>query len=143
MAEGWARHLKGDEIDAYSAGVIAHGMIDRTIQVMKEAGVDISNQYSKSVDELEGQEFDYVITLCDHAAKYCPTFNPTAVIPSSAVIPAKAGIPRPKKPKIIHHPFDDPMTLATDASSEEEALDFYRRVRDEIREFIETLNEAL
>lgn len=123
MAEGWARALKGDVIDPYSAGVEIHGMNPRAVQVMAEAGVDISGQHSKHVDELAGTEFDYVVTVCDRANESCPLF--------------------PGKTKIVHVGFDDPPKLAATAKTEEEALSHYRRVRDEIRAFVETLPEAL
>jgi arsenate reductase len=119
MAEGWTRKLKGDLIDAYSAGVKPHGMNPRAIAVMKEAGVDITAQHSKHVDELAGIEFDYVITVCGHANENCPVF--------------------PGKTRVIHVGFDDPPQLAKSAQTEEEALAHYRRVRDEIRRFVEGL----
>jgi len=74
MAEGWTRHLKGDVIAAYSAGVEPHGMNLRAVKVMAEAAVDISGQASKHIDTLQGIEFDYVITLCDQANESCPFF---------------------------------------------------------------------
>lgn len=123
MAEGWARALKGGVIEPYSAGVEIHGMNPRAVQVMAEAGVDISGQHSKHVDELAGIEFDYVVTVCDRANESCPLF--------------------PGKTKIVHVGFDDPPRLAASARTEEEALNHYRRVRDEIRAFVETLPEAL
>ncbi len=123
MAEGWANYLKGDVIEAYSAGTEPKSVDPRAIRVMAEAGVDISRQQSKSVFDLGEIEFDYVITLCDDAAGSCPFF------------PAKTGV--------IHHPFDDPPKLAQRASSEEEAMATYRRVRDEIREYVETLPDSL
>jgi arsenate reductase len=123
MAEGWARHLKGDVIKAYSAGTEKHGLNPRAVKVMAEAGVDISNHRSKRVDELERPDFDYVVTVCGHANEHCPYF--------------------PGKAKIIHVGFDDPPKLALGAKSEEEALGHYRRVRDEIRTFVETLPESL
>jgi arsenate reductase len=123
MAEGWARKLKSDLIDAYSAGVEPHGMNPRAVQVMSEAGVDISTRHSKHVDELNNIPFDYVVTVCDHAHDTCPLF---------------AG-----KTKVVHVGFDDPPRLARDAKTEEEALTHYRRVRDEIRAFVERLPEAL
>lgn len=123
MAEGWARHLKGDVIEAYSAGVATHGMNPHAVAVMSEAGVDISAQHSKHVDELEGIEFDFVVTVCDNAAESCPIFQGAA--------------------KIVHQPFDDPPRLAKAAASEEEAICHYRRVRDEIRDFVATLPQAL
>ena len=123
MAEGWARHLKGDLIEASSAGIVQHGMNQRAVAVMAEAGVDISLQWSKSVDQLPDREFDYVITLCGHANESCPFF--------------------PGPAKRLHHGFDDPPQLAANARSEKEALSHYRRVRDEIRAFVERIPDNL
>ena len=123
MAEGWTHALKGDVIDAYSAGVEPHGMNQRAIQVMKEAGVDITSQHSKHVDEIKHVPFDYVVTVCDHANETCPLF--------------------PGNTKVVHVGFDDPPRLAKTAKSDDEALSHYRRVRDEIKAFIETLPNAL
>ena len=124
MAEGWARHLKGDIIEAYSAGIETHGLNQRAIAVMKEAGVDISGHRSKNVDELKNIAFDAVVTVCGHAKESCPVW---------------LG----KKSRIIHVGFDDPPKLAKNAKTEEEALAPYRRVRDEIRRFVESLPGAL
>jgi arsenate reductase len=121
MAEGWAKKLRGDSVEAYSAGVEPHGMNPRAMKVMAEAGADISGHHSKHVDELKAVPFDYVVTVCDHANETCPLF--------------------PGKTKVIHVGFDDPPRLAKDAGSEEEALTHYRRVRDEIRHFVEHLEE--
>ena len=123
MAEGWVRHLKGDQIEAYSAGIEAHGLNPDAVRVMAEAGVDISGQRSKRVGELEGAKFDYVVTVCGHAYENCPVF--------------------PGKATISHVGFDDPPRLAADAKTEAERLAPYRRVRDEIRAFVETLPTAL
>jgi arsenate reductase len=123
MAEGWARTLKGDEIEPYSAGVEIHGMNARAVRVMAEAGVDISKQRSKHVRELMDIPFDYVITLCDQANQSCPVF--------------------PGKVKRLHVGFDDPPALAKNARTEEEALYFYRRVSDDIKEFIYSLPQSL
>ena len=123
MAEGWARHLKGDVLEAYSAGIETHGLNPRAVQVMAEAGVDISGHRSKHVDELRDIPLDWVITVCDHAQESCPLF--------------------PGRVKLVHVGFDDPPRLAAGAKSEEEALAHYRRVRDEIRAFVETLPDAL
>ena len=123
MAEGWARHLKSDRFEAYSAGIETHGLNPNAVDVMAEAGIDITGQTSKHVDALKDIPFDYVITVCDHAAEHCPIF--------------------PGKARMIHQSFDDPPRLAQSASSQEEALDHYRRVRDEIRAFIASLPEAL
>lgn len=123
MAEGWTRHLKGDQIEAYSAGIAQHGLNPLAVKVMAEAGVDISGHRSKTLDDLKGVELDYVVTVCDHAHETCPWF------------PAKA--------KVIHVGFDDPPRLAREAKSEDEAIQHYRRVRDEIRDFVNTLPESL
>ena len=123
MAQGWARALKNDAVDPYSAGVETHGLNPRAVQVMGEAGVDISGHRSKHLDELRDVEFDYVVTVCANAHESCPLF--------------------PGKAKVVHVGFDDPPKLARDASTEEEALGHYRRVRDEIRTFVESLPEAL
>jgi arsenate reductase (thioredoxin) len=123
MAEGFARKLKGKVIDAFSAGVRPFPVLGEAVQVMKEAGVDISMQYSKHVNELKNLDFDYVITLCASAQEACPVF--------------------PGKAKVLHVPFDDPPALAANARTVEEALGHYRRVRDEIRAFILTLPQAL
>jgi arsenate reductase len=123
MAEAWTRHLKGELIEAYSAGTEPKGMDPRAVQAMAEKGIDISQQRSKSVTELGDIEFDYVITLCSDAQATCPFF------------PAKAAV--------IHHGFDDPPELALGAYTEEEAMLHYRRVRDEIRSFIQTVPQSL
>jgi len=123
MAEGWARHVRGDVIEPYSAGIEPHGLDPRAVRVMAEAGVDIAGQRSKHVDELEGIALDYVVTVCDQANKQCPIF--------------------PGRATVVHVGFDDPPALAREARSEEEALPHYRRVRDQIRAFIETLPKAL
>ena len=123
MAEGWARHLKGDQIEPYSAGIETHGMNPRAIQVMREAGIDISDQHSKLVDDVLDIDFDFVVTVCSNAHETCPIF--------------------PGKAKIVHVGFDDPPRLARNAGTEEEALSHYRRVRDEIRDFVASLPESL
>jgi arsenate reductase (thioredoxin) len=123
MAEGWTRRLKGDQIEAYSAGIEAYGLNADAVKVMAEAGVDISAQRSKTVDQLRDVSFDYVVTVCDHAHERCPVF--------------------PGKAKMIHVGFDDPPRLAAGASTEDERLAPYRRVRDEIRAFVERLPGAL
>ncbi len=123
MAEGWARHLKGDVIEPFSAGIETHGLNPDAVRVMAEAGVDISGQQSKHLDELRGVDFDVVVTVCDHAHESCPRF--------------------PGEANVVHRSFDDPPRLAKKARNEEERLIPYRRVRDEIRAFIETLPQAL
>lgn len=116
MAEGWVRALKNESFEAYSAGVVRRGMDPRAVKAMQEAGVDISTQQSKTIDSLPNVPFDWVVTLCGHAAETCPFF------PSSA--------------KRIHQGFDDPPYLAQSSAGEEEAMAHYRRVRDEIRLFV-------
>jgi arsenate reductase len=120
MAEGWAKYLKSDIVEPYSAGIEAHGLNPLAVRVMKEAEVDISSQSSKLVVSLLDIPFDYVITVCGHADENCPVF--------------------PGKTKVIHYGFDDP---AEAEGIEEEKLAVFRRVRDEVRAFIETLPEAL
>jgi arsenate reductase len=123
MAEGWARHLKAGQVEPYSAGIEAHGLNPDAVRVMAEAGVDISAQRSKLVGELRGMELDYVVTVCGHAHESCPAFL--------------------GKAKIVHVGFDDPPRLAGGAKTEDERLAPYRRVRDEIRVFVETLPDSL
>ena len=119
MAEAWTRLLKGDRFDAYSAGVQPKPIDPRAVKAMAETGIDISEQKSKDVDVFGNMEFDYVITLCDDARESCPYF--------------------PAKTKLIHQGFEDPPKLAEEAKNEEEAMAPYRRVRDEIKAFVETL----
>jgi arsenate reductase len=123
MAEGWSRALKRESIEPYSAGIETHGLNPRAVQVMAEAGVDISGHRSTNVSEMLDTELDYVVTVCDHANEHCPIF--------------------PRKVRHVHVGFDDPPRLAKDARTEEEALSHYRRVRDEIRAFVESLPESL
>ncbi len=123
MAEAWTRHLKGDLFDAYSAGVKPRDVDPRAIKAMSEVGIDISGQKSKDINALGNIEFDYVVTLCDNARESCPY--------------------SPAKTKLIHKGFDDPPNLAESAMSEEEAMAHYRRVRDEIKAFVETLSGQL
>ena len=119
MAEGWARALRSDAVEAYSAGIETHGLNPDAVQVMAEAGVDISSHRSKRVADLMDVEFDYVVTVCGHAHETCPRF--------------------PGPAQVIHAGFDDPPKLAADAKTDEERLGHYRRVRDEIRAFVERL----
>ena len=123
MAEGWARHLRGDRIEAYSAGIESHGMNEYALRVMAEAGVDISSHFSKLITELHVTDFDVVITVCDHAHESCPLFAGTT--------------------RVIHRGFDDPPRLAAGETDPEKIIDHYRRVRDEIRKFILTLPQKL
>ena len=123
MAEGWARHLNGDVLDPYSAGIETHGLNPNAVRVMAEAGVDISSQRSKLVDEFKDMEFDYVVTVCGHAHETCPFF--------------------PGCTKVVHIGFDDPPKQAAACATEEEKLNCYRRIRDQIRDYVESLPEAL
>ena len=123
MGEGWVRHLKADHFEALSAGVDPHGLNADAVKVMAEAGVDISSQKSRHIDEFVNDKIDYVITVCGHADENCPVFS--------------------GKTKVIHKPFDDPPKLAANATTEEERLAPYRRVRDEIRAFVESMPETL
>ena len=123
MAEGWARHLKGGVIEPYSAGIEKHGMNPHAVKVMGEAGVDLSKHYSKAVEEIGPVQFDYVVTVCGHAREHCP------------LLPGKA--------KVVHVGFEDPPKLTQHLPDGEEKLAVYRRVRDEIRAFVETLPEGL
>jgi arsenate reductase len=123
MAEGWARYLKGEFIEPWSAGIETHGLNQIAVEVMAEAGVDISNHRSKHLDEIKHIPFDWVITVCGSANESCPTF--------------------PGRVRRLHLSFDDPPKLAEKSKTREEALAHYRRVRDEIRDFIMTLPESL
>ncbi len=123
MAEGFARHLHGERLEVASAGSEARGVDPRAVRVMAEADVDIAGQRSKTTDELEGRQFDYVITVCDPEGEACPFF--------------------PAGRATIHRSFPDPPKLAASAADEEEALETYRRVRDSIREFVAGLPDSL
>ncbi len=128
MAEGWAKALKGNVIEAYSAGIETHGLNPNAVKVMAEAGVDIRSHQSKKVDDLKDVDFDVVVTVCGHANETCPMWLGS-------------------KARVVHIGFDDPpdmaRELANQGASEEEQLDCYRRVRDEIKAFVERLPEAL
>jgi len=123
MAEGWARHLKRELIEPFSAGIEPQSLDRRAVAVMAEAGVDISAQRSKSLHELMEVPFDRVVTVCSEAHERCPVF--------------------PGHAKVIHVGFDDPPRLAATARTEQEALAHYRRVRDQIRDFVMTLPQSL
>lgn len=117
MAEGWARHLRSDEIEAFSAGVEKHGLNPYAVRVMKETGVDIATHQSKLLTDIPEKNFDLVITVCGNANERCPVF--------------------PDKTAVVHVPFDDPPALARGLTSEDEILSCYRKVRDQIKSFIE------
>ncbi len=123
MAEGWTHALKSDEIEVYSAGLETHGLNPNAVKVMAEVGVDISGQKSQHLDEFMELDLDVVVTVCDHAHETCPLF--------------------PGNAKVIHHSFDDPPKLSPPDAPEEVKLDGFRRVRDEIKAFVETLPDLL
>lgn len=127
MAEGWARRLHADAVEAHSAGTRPGRVDPRAIAVMREAGVDISAHRSKHFEEVLGNgagvDLDWVVTVCDRANESCP------VLPGDA--------------RRLHAGFDDPPRLAETAADEAEALAHYRRVRDEIRAFVEELPARL
>ena len=123
MAEGFARALKSNRFEAYSAGVETHGLNPNAVQVMAEVGIDISAQQSTHVDQLRHLDFDWVVAVCERAAEQCPVFPGCA--------------------RVVHRAFDDPPKLARNARNKEEALEAYRRVRDEIGAYVETLPEGL
>lgn len=118
MAEAWVNAIRKSEWQAFSAGIETHGMNPNAVSVMGEIGVDMGAHYSKHVDELKAEQFDLVVTVCDHAAEHCPSLAEFSTVK--------------------HVPFDDPPALAKHAANENDALESYRRVRDEIREFIES-----
>jgi arsenate reductase len=123
MAEGWARTLLADRIEAHSAGTSPSRLDPRAVAVMAEAGVDISGQRAKRIADLETRRFELVVTVCDHARESCPLF--------------------PGAARTIHRAFPDPPDLARNARSEAEAREIYRRARDEIRRFVATLPEQV
>lgn len=127
MAEGWARHLKGEVIEAYSAGIEVHGLNPKAVLVMAEAGVDLSGHRSRHLDEFKDTPLDVVITVCGHAHETCPVF--------------------PGHCRVVHRAFGDPpqmaRALAQQGASEEEQLSCYRLIRDEIKAYVATLPEAL
>lgn len=122
MAEGFARKYWSEQYNVYSAGTKKHGMNERAVKVMKESGVDLSSHYSKTTDELPLVTFDYVVTVCDSAKENCPYYPGT---------------------KIVHVGFQDPPALTREMKNEEEILQVYRKVRDEIEVFIKNMNVIL
>ena len=123
MAEGFVNHLRSDEFRAWSAGVETHGLNPLAVQAMAEVGIDISNHTSKLVDQFLDKDLDYVVTVCDHANESCPMFL--------------------GKAKKVHAGFEDPPALAADAATEDEAIVYYRKVRDDIRAFVENMPDNL
>jgi arsenate reductase len=120
IAQGWARHLKSGEIEAYSAGIRPIGLSSRAVKVMAEVGVDISGQRSKHFDEFADIDLGCVVTVCDNAKEQCPVF--------------------PGRVRMVHQSFEDPY-FAT--GSEEEVMATFRRVRDQIKAFVETMPQSL
>jgi len=114
MAEGLLRHDAGEQFDVESAGIKASSVRPEAIAAMRELGIDISGHRSKNVDEVEGQQFDYVITVCDNARETCPVFVGTA--------------------KQVHQSFEDPP--APLVGTDEERMTIFRRVRDELRAYL-------
>ena len=123
MAEGWLRHLKGDQFNVYSAGIKTHGLNPNAVKVMAEAGVDISGQQSQLLSEFDDQSLDYVFTVCGHAHESCPVFHGDT--------------------QVIHVGFEDPPKMAAMFDDEESQLDCYRKVRNEIRDFVVGIEEVL
>ena len=118
MAEGFLRHMAGDRFEVFSAGVKPTQVNPLAIKVMAEVGVDISKHRSKSAMEFIGQQFDYVITVCDNAKRTCPVF--------------------PGKYEKIHWDLEDP---AEAQGNEEERLSFFRRIRDEIKNMVNNFKD--
>jgi len=123
MAEGLCRHYRGDLIDVSSAGIEKHGLNPYAVRAMAEIGIDISGHHSKTVDDLAGRQFDVVVTVCGHAHETCPVF--------------------PGRARVVHRGFDDPPKLAANETTDEGRMAHYRRVRDEIREYVLSLPGAL
>ncbi len=122
MAEGWGKALKGDRYNFYSAGIVKHGLNPLAVKVMQQAGIDISQQQSKTIEELPAVKMDYVITVCANADETCPVF---------------AG------GKVIACHFDDPPSLTKDIQDKEAVLAVYQRVRDEIKSMLLSLDKRL
>ena len=121
MAEGLARHYWGERMDVSSAGIEKHGLNPLAVKAMQEIGIDISAHQSKTLEDLANQGLDYVVTVCGHANETCPVF--------------------PGDVERLHVGFDDPPKLAASAKTKEEAMQHYRRVRDEIAAFVKELPE--
>ena len=113
IAEGLLRHMAGDQFDVFSAGTHPKGLHPRSVEVMKELGIDITSHRSKHVEEFARQDFDYVLTVCDNAKESCPVFLGKAAQ--------------------LHHSFNDPAAVE---GSEEKRLGAFRKVRDELRAYL-------
>jgi arsenate reductase len=116
MAEGFTNALRGEEFEAFSAGVAPKGIDPRAVTVMAEENIDLAGQDSKDVEQFVGQPWDWVVTLCDNARESCPFF--------------------PGPVKKVHRGFPDPPHMAQGAANENEALEHYRKVRDQIKAFV-------
>jgi len=117
MAEGLLRHDAGERLEVFSAGVHPGKVRPEAITVMRELGIDLSTHRSKHVDEFAGQSFDYVLTVCDHAREVCPIFPG----------------------RMIHRSFPDPAVFE---GTEQDRLAFFRKVRDQIREYLRSFPPA-
>jgi len=116
MAEAWVRELRGEVFVSHSAGVNPSGLNPFAVQVMAEVGIDLRGQASVHIENVKLDQLDTVVSVCDHARETCPQL--------------------PDQVKLVHRPFDDPPELARTAQNEGEALGYYRRVRDEIRDYV-------
>jgi len=126
MGEGWARALLGGRVDACSAGTDPQGLNPLAVRAMREVGVDISGHTSKPIEACDPATLDLVVTVCGHAHEHCPVFmNANG------------------RTRVVHRGFDDPPRAAAGAASDEAAMEHYRRVRDEIRAFVETVPALL
>jgi arsenate reductase (thioredoxin) len=121
MAEGLLKHITNNEYEVYSAGTKPSIVRSEAIKVLAEIGIDISHNCSKSVDEFADKEIDYVLTVCDNARENCPYF--------------------PAKTKVIHHSFDDPPAIGE--TDEETTFKVFRRVRDEIKDYLKEFVEEI
>jgi arsenate reductase len=117
MAEGLLRHMAGDSFEVHSAGTAPKGLHPQTVAAMREIGIDVSSQRSKNVQEYLGQNFDYVITVCDRASQECPVFP---------------GV------KPLHWSFEDPA-----AAEDGELARVFATVRDEIQERLQLFLSTL
>ena len=123
MAHGLANSLLGERFTAYSAGIESHGLNPSAVKVMSEIGIDISQHQSQTLTQLNAKQFDYVISVCEHAASHCPAF--------------------PNQTQVVTHQFDDPPQLAKQAKTQQEGLAYYRRVRDEIKDWVTKLPKQI
>ena len=122
MAQGWCRSMQAGAVEAYSAGTNPHGINPLAVRAMGEVGIDISQETSKTPEQL-GMDFDFVLTVCDSAREACPVW--------------------PAGTRVLHRSFDDPPRLAAGAGSVDEAMPHYRRVRDEIKVWVQGLRQEL